>query len=243
MNRAHNLTAMSQTNPHPLLVIEDDLKLGRHLRAALQAEGYEVSLVASGGDALAIVAKEAFDLLIVDWMLPDTDGPALVKIVRQTMPRVPVIMLTARDAIEDRVDGLDAGADDYVTKPFALAELLARIRTLLRRSRGAVAHLERIRGLEIDLLARRSRYLDRDLELTPREFDLLAFLVNAQGEIVSRTTLQRDVWQQENRFTSLDNVIDVHLANLRRKLREAIGKDIIETVRGVGYRLKLPSVD
>jgi DNA-binding response OmpR family regulator len=141
------------------------------------------------------------------------------------------------------VDGLDAGADDYVTKPFALAELLARIRTLLRRSRGAVAHLERIRGLEIDLLARRSRYLDRDLELTPREFDLLAFLVNAQGEIVSRTTLQRDVWQQENRFTSLDNVIDVHLANLRRKLREAIGKDIIETVRGVGYRLKLSSVD
>jgi two-component system copper resistance phosphate regulon response regulator CusR len=172
-------------------------------------------------------------------MLPDVEGPELLAQIRTSHPRIPVLMLTARDAVEDRIRGLDSGADDYLPKPFALGELLARIRRLLHRFDPSSGRLAEVGGLRMDLLKRQAVADGKALDLTPREFDILALLAEMNGEIVSRQTLTRDVWKQENRFTSLDNVIDVHLANLRRKLREALPQDPIETIRGVGFRLRV----
>lgn len=230
---------MNQAPPvDPILLVEDDAKLGRELRKALQKEGFECLLAASGSEALRRLEDSACALVLLDWMLPDTEGPALLADIRRTHPRLPVLMLTARDAVEDRIHGLDSGADDYLPKPFALGELLARIRRLLHRAVPGASPSAAAGGLQIDLLRRSISGPRGAIDLTPREFDMLALLVEMQGEIVSRQTLARDVWKQENRFSPLDNVIDVHIANLRRKLREALGRDPIDTVRGAGFRIR-----
>ncbi len=225
--------------PDPILLIEDDGKLGRELRKALQREGFDCLLATTGEAALRQLSESACALVLLDWMLPDTEGPTLLIKIRETHPRLPVLMLTARDAVEDRIAGLDSGADDYLPKPFALGELLARIRRLLHRAAPGSEQSAALGRLQIDLLRRAVSGPRGLIELTPREFDVLALLVTMKGEIVSRQTLARDVWKQENRFSPLDNVIDVHLANLRRKLRENLGLDPIKTVRGVGFRLRM----
>lgn len=225
--------------PDPILLVEDDAKLGRELRKALQREGFDCLLATTGSEALQHLSGSACALILLDWMLPDTEGSVLLAKIRKTHPRLPVLMLTARDAVEDRILGLDSGADDYLPKPFALGELLARIRRLLHRATPGVNHNSAIGGLQIDLLRRSAEGPCGPIDLTPREFDVLALLVAMQGETVSRQTLARDFWKQENRYTPLDNVIDVHLAKLRRKLRESLGCDPVETVRGVGFRIRL----
>jgi two-component system copper resistance phosphate regulon response regulator CusR len=227
---------MSSTRRDLLLLVEDDPSLGRRLRLGLRQEGYEVVLARTGGEALEQDRQEAFALVILDGMLPDLDGLEVLRRLREGGRSIPVLMLTARGETEDRVRGLDAGADDYLVKPFALAELLARIRTLLRRTIGAREKRLAAGALTLDLVARRACWAGRPLDLTPKEFELASCLLNLGGEIASRQMLVREVWQAEGRFTSLDNVIDVHVANLRRKLREVAGADVVETVRGVGYR-------
>ena len=229
---------MPDTPPKKLLLIEDDSSLGMRLRKGLQQEGYETWLARTGEEGLSQARQGAFDLLILDWMLPDLQGIDVLQSLRAESRRIPVLFLTARDEIEDRVLGLDSGADDYLTKPFAFSELLARIRTLLRRVATSNEKVLQIGALNIDLITRKASCGGELVELTPREFDVLAVLANRCGDIVSREALAHDVWRQAGRLTSLDNVTDVHMANLRRKLRIATGHDCVETVRGFGYRIR-----
>ena len=232
---------MPDTPLKKLLLIEDDSSLGMRLRKGLQQEGYETWLARTGEEGLLQARQDAFDLLILDWMLPDLQGIDVLQLLRAESRRIPVLFLTARDEVEDRVLGLDSGADDYLTKPFAFSELLARIRTLLRRVATSNEKAFQIGRLNIDLITRKASCGGELVDLTPREFDVLAVLTNRRGDIVSREALARDVWRQAGRLTSLDNVLDVHLTHLRKKLREATGDDPIETVRGVGFMLRASS--
>lgn len=221
-----------------ILLVEDDRSLGQRLRRSLVQVGYSVQLVTSNADAKSALPTEAWSLIILDWMLPDGNGLETLKQLRAMGSRTPVIFLTARGEVEDRVAGLDAGADDYLTKPFAFSELLARIRTLFRRGEVDTQSRIRINPIEIDLVSRKVLFEGFAIQLTPREYDLLAYLAVRRGDAVSRETLAREVWDAENRFTSLDNVIDVHIANLRKKLRERTSMDLIQTIRGVGFRIQ-----
>ncbi len=221
-----------------LLLIEDDPSLSLRLAQGLRQEGYQVAIARTAAEGFQSVTQEAYDLILLDWMLPDGDGIDILQQLRADGRSVPVLMLTARGETEDRVQGLDSGADDYLAKPFALAELLARIRSLIRRTAVSREKAAEWGGVHIDLVTRRARIGESNLDLTPREFDVLAYLVTLQGEIASRDMLVREVWNAGGRFSSLDNVIDVHMTNMRRKIRESAQIDPIETVRGVGYRLK-----
>jgi two-component system copper resistance phosphate regulon response regulator CusR len=177
-------------------------------------------------------------VVILDWMLPGRDGIEVLKTLRASGSKTPVLLLTARDAVEDRVLGLNAGADDYLVKPFAFAELLARVRALLRRVDSANPLRQQIGDLTLDVQTRRVMRGSREIALTPREFDLLAFLAQHHNETVTRQMIAREVWREPNRATPLDNVIDVHLAHLRRKLDEGEEVKLIQTVRGVGFVLR-----
>ncbi|MCH8473998.1 MAG: response regulator transcription factor [Opitutales bacterium] len=225
----------------PILIVEDDLRLGENLRKSLRREGYDPQLARNLAEGRELWQKQSFVLVVLDWMLPDGEGLTLLRELRANQQRVAVLLLTARDEIEDRVSGLDAGADDYLTKPFALPELLARLRTLLRRKTESQQNVFHWKSLQVDFLNRRAMAGTEEILLTPREFDLLSYLSRHCGEIVSRGMLVRDVWQAEGRFTSLDNVIDVHMTNLRKKLRQHLGEDPITTLRGVGFRLSQPT--
>jgi two-component system copper resistance phosphate regulon response regulator CusR len=177
-------------------------------------------------------------VVILDWMLPGRDGIEVLKTLRASGSKTPVLLLTARDAVEDRVLGLNAGADDYLVKPFAFAELLARVRALLRRVDSANPLRQQIGDLTLDMQTRRVMRGSREIALTPREFDLLAFLAQHHNETVTRQMIAREVWREPNRATPLDNVIDVHLAHLRRKLDEGEDVKLNQTVRGVGFVLR-----
>lgn len=224
-------------NAYSLLLIEDDTSLGFRLAKGLRQEGYRVVTAPTAEGGLKAFAQEAFDLVLLDWMLPDGDGLAILQRLREDGRTIPVLMLTARGETEDRVQGLDSGADDYLVKPFALAELLARIRSLLRRTTVSREKAVQWGCVHVDLVTRRARVGGKPVDLTPREFDVLAYLVSLGGEIASRHMLIHNVWNAAGRFSSFDNVIDVHMANLRRKLRDSAGIDPVATVRGVGYRL------
>jgi len=218
-----------------ILVIEDEQKLGGALREGLQAEQYEISLAHTGEEGFYLVQTESFDLVILDVMLPGRSGLEILKAMRQHGLRTPVLILTARDAIEDRVRGLDTGADDYLLKPFAFPELLARIRALSRRGIPETNQKLRIGDLEVDVIGRSVARAGQLLELTAREFELLEYLVRHQGHVVSREMLTRDVWKETGRHTPLDNVIDVHVARLRRKVDDHFNRRLVHTVRGVGF--------
>jgi DNA-binding response OmpR family regulator len=221
-----------------VLVVEDERKLAEVLTAALQAEHYDVVVARTGEDGFFRASAEAFDLVVLDLMLPGRNGLEILQTLRQRHLQTPVLILTARDGVEDRVIGLDLGADDYLVKPFALPELLARIRALLRRGRPAEAFRLKAGDLELDLVTRRAVRGERLLDLTVREFELLEYLLRHQGYMVSREMLAREVWREPRRATPLDNVIDVQIARLRKKVDADVGQRLIHTVRGVGFVLK-----
>ena len=219
-----------------LLVVEDERKLLRSLVRGLEADGYEVVGAVDGCEAEAALAEKDFDCLVLDWMIPSRDGMQILAGIRKSGSRLPVLMLTARDTIEDRVHGLDQGADDYLVKPFAFAELLARIRSLLRRGQPERETILRCGDLEVDLVERRVTRAGMNIDLRPREFDVLAYLLRHQGETVTRDMLGRDVWNEP--YHHLTNVIDVTITLLRKKLGSA---SLIQTIRGVGYCLRSDS--
>jgi len=221
-----------------ILVVEDERKVARALREGLEHEGYEVSVAHTGEDGFFLVNTEAFDLLVLDLMLPSRSGLEILTAVRKRGLQTPVLILTARDAVENRVEGLDSGADDYLVKPFAFPELLARIRALLRRGKTEPALRVKAADLDMDLASRTAARGSQHLELTAREFDLLQYLVEHQGRVVSREMIAREVWKETARQTSLDNVIDVAIARLRRKLDDQFERKLLHTVRGVGFVLK-----
>ena len=221
-----------------ILVVEDERKLGQVLGSALRAEHYDVVVSPNGEDGFFRANAEAFDLVVLDLMLPGRGGLEILQTLRQRHLQTPVLILTARDGIDDRVLGLDLGADDYMVKPFALPELLARIRALLRRGRPADILRLKAGDLEVDLVTRRATRTGRALDLTAREFDLLEYLLRHQGHVVSREMLAHDVWKEPRRATPLDNVIDVQVARLRRKIDVEGHQRLIHTVRGVGFVLR-----
>jgi two-component system copper resistance phosphate regulon response regulator CusR len=218
-----------------ILVIEDEQKLGHALREGLEAEQYGVKLAYTGEEGFYLVLTESFDLVILDVMLPGRSGSEILTSMRQHGFKTPVLMLTARDTVEDRVRGLDAGADDYLVKPFAFPELLARVRALNRRGTPETSPRLRVGDLELDVIGRSVTRGGQSLDLTAREFELLEYLVRHQGHVVSREMLTRDVWKEAGRHTPLDNVIDVHVARLRRKVDDQFGQKLVHTVRGVGF--------
>jgi len=221
-----------------VLVVEDERKLALVLSSALQAEHYDVVVAATGEDGFSRAHSEPFDLVVLDLMLPGRNGLEILQTLRQRYVETPVLILTARDGVDDRVLGLDLGADDYLVKPFALPELLARIRALLRRGRPSDVVRLKAADLEMDLVARRVVRGDDVIELTAREFDLLEYLLRHQGHLVSREMLARDVWKEPRRATPLDNVIDVQMTRLRRKVDPDGAPRLIHTVRGVGFVLR-----
>ncbi len=221
-----------------ILVVEDEVKVARALREGLQREKYEVVVAPTGEEGFFLVNAEEFDLVILDLMLPGRDGLQVLSTLRKRGLQTPVLILTARDAIEDRVQGLDKGADDYLVKPFAFPELLARVRARLRRGRGEQTPRLKLADLEMELATRKARRGGRELQLTGREFELLEYLLRHKEQIVSREMLARDVWKESARGTPLDNVMDVHINRLRRKVDEPFGSKLIHTVRGVGFVLR-----
>ena len=224
-------------------MIEDEAKTARAILNSLKGEGFAPVWMETGEDGFFVLSSQHFDAVVLDWMLPGRSGLEVSKTVRAKDSKTPVLLLTARDALEDRIAGLDSGADDYLVKPFALAELGARLRALLRRATADPSAEEkptrwRLGDLEIDLTVRRATRAGRVLELTPREFDLLIQLFRNAGRVVSRETIAREVWQDVRRATPLDNVIDVHIARLRRKIDGGFACRLIQTVRGLGFVLR-----
>jgi len=218
-----------------VLIVEDERKLAQVLSSALEAEHYEVVAAATGEDGYSRATAEPFDLVVLDLMLPGRSGLEILQTLRKRRNETPVLILTARDGVDDRVRGLDLGADDYLVKPFALPELLARIRALLRRGRPSDVLRLKVADLELDLVARRVNRGDKAIDLTGREFELLEYLLRHQGYLVSREMLARDVWKEPRRATPLDNVIDVQMARLRRKVDPEGTARLIHSVRGVGF--------
>jgi two-component system, OmpR family, copper resistance phosphate regulon response regulator CusR len=226
-----------------VLLIEDETKTARAVLSGLKAEGFAPAWAETGEDGFFLLSSQHFDVVVLDWMLPGRSGLEVLKTVRAKDSKTPVLLLTARDALEDRVTGLDSGADDYLVKPFALAELAARLRALLRRATTDPSDEEKpthwhLADLDIDFTVRRVTRTGMVIDLTPREFDLLIQLIRNAGQIVSRETLAREIWQEVRRATPLDNVIDVHIARLRRKIDDGFPSRLIHTVRGVGFVLR-----
>jgi DNA-binding response OmpR family regulator len=220
-----------------VLVIEDEPKVANAMREGLEAEGYQVVTAPNGEDGFFRLSTEQFDLVLIDLGLPGRSGLEVLKAARAGGVTTPVIAVTARDALQDRVEGLDCGADDYLVKPFAFTELLARIRALLRRGRTTNPLRLRSGDLELDLVTRRVARRGRAVELTAREFELLEYLMRHDSHVVSREMLGRDVWKETSRSITLDNVIDVQIARLRRKIDSDHTVKLIHTIRGIGFML------
>lgn len=220
-----------------VLVVEDDRKVADALRDGLTAEGYEVIVERTGRAGFVRSTTEAFDLIVLDLGLPDRDGSEILAAVRQRESRIPVVVLTARDSVHDRVAGLDAGADDYLVKPFAFAELLARSRALIRRGMESSSTRVSVGLLSLDPVTRKVHRNGTPIDLTVKEFELLRQLMRYEGQVVSRESIAREVWQEPARTTPLDNVIDVHVARLRRKVDVDESCRLIHTIRGVGFMM------
>ena len=220
-----------------ILIVEDEPKTAAYLRKGLSEQSFVVDVAEQGVDGLHLIRTGLYDLVILDVMLPQRDGWAVLTEMRQGGMQTPVLFLTARDTVEDRVKGLELGADDYLVKPFAFSELLARLRTILRRCPVRQPDNLRVADLEIDLLRFRARREGRRLKLTPKEFALLSLFVQRTGEVLSRTLIAEQVWDVN--FDSDTNVVDVAVRRLRRKVDDPFATKLIHTVRGVGYVLEV----
>jgi len=221
-----------------ILVVEDEVKVAKALKEGLEGERYEAVVALTGEDAFFRINTEQFDVIVLDVMLPGRDGLQVLTSIRNNGIGTPVLLLTARDTLEDRVAGLNSGADDYLIKPFAFAEVLARIRALLRRGRTTDSLRLAAGDLDMDLVTRKVTRGGRTVDLTAREFELLEYLLRHQGQVVLRDTLAREVWKETTRGTPLNNVIDVHIARLRRKVDLDQPVKLIHTIRGVGFMLR-----
>jgi DNA-binding response OmpR family regulator len=221
-----------------ILVVEDEPKLALAVKQGLEAGEHSVTTAASGEDGFFLAQTEPFDLLIFDIMLPGRDGIEIMGNLRRLGHRIPVLLLTSKDAVEDRVRGLDAGADDYLVKPFALSELQARVRALGRRGAPENSATLRLEDLELDRVRHIAFRAGQPLDLTAREFELLEYLMRQTDQVVSREALAREVWKESARHTPIDNVIDVHVARLRRKMDDPYPQKLLRTVRGVGFVLR-----
>jgi len=221
-----------------ILIVEDEPKTGEYLRQGLNEAGFVADLAATGSDGLHLALHGEYDLVILDVMLPELDGWQVLASLRRRGLEMPVLFLTARDQVEDRVKGLELGADDYLVKPFSFAELLARVRTILRRGRGGGldSNVQRVADLELDLLRRRVTRGGKRIDLTAKEFGLLELLMRRQGEVLPRSLIASQVWDMN--FDSDTNVIEVAMRRLRLKVDDGQSVKLIQTVRGMGYVLE-----
>jgi two-component system copper resistance phosphate regulon response regulator CusR len=220
-----------------ILVIEDEKKVALALQKGLESEHYDVQVALTGEEGFYLLCSREFDLVVLDLMLPGRDGMEILRTLRRSNAQTPVLILTARDTLEDKILGLDLGADDYLVKPFAFPELTARIRALLRRGRGDEALKLKLADLEMDLVKRAVVRGKQAIPLTAMEFEILEYLLRNQGHVVTREMLAREVWKETERATPLDNVIDVHIGRLRKKIDEPFKGKLLHTVRGVGFIL------
>jgi DNA-binding response OmpR family regulator len=235
------VSGLSQKSLEPalrILVIEDERKLADAIAEGLQGNGYQVVVADSGEAGMRQLRDSAFQLVLLDVMLPRQSGLETLRELRRSGYRIPVLILTSRGSVDDRVRGLDAGADDYLVKPFAFPELLARVRALHRRAHPETASILQLADLKMDVNGRVATRGNETLDLTGREFDLLEYLLLNSGSVVSREMVARDVWKTTVRYTSLDNVIDVHIARIRRKLDDPFPVKLLHTVRGLGFILR-----
>jgi two-component system copper resistance phosphate regulon response regulator CusR len=223
--------------PPRLLVIEDELLLAESLKTGLESEGFSVAVANDGEDGYFRILNEPFDLVVLDWMLPGRDGITVLGALRDKHIEVPVLLLTARDSVQDRVTGLETGADDYLVKPFAFPELTARIRALLRRTDREGASTLRAADLTVDVVHLTVERAGKAVDLTSTELKMLIELLRHKDHIVSREMLAEAVWGDGARATPMDNVLDVHLSRLRKKVDHPFAHRLIETVRGVGFRI------
>lgn len=221
-----------------ILVVEDDSKTAKFINAALNDAGFAVTIANNGNDALSLLQHSKFDAVILDIMLPGTDGLSIVRLIRSQENKTPVLLLSARGAVNERVEGLNAGADDYLSKPFALQELLARVRALLRRGSETNDPNIRVGDLTLDTATRIARRGSRKIELTNREFRLLEYLMRSSGKICSRMMIIEQVW--EYNFDPGTNIVDVYIRKLREKLEEPGETKLLHSIRGAGYTIKEP---
>jgi DNA-binding response OmpR family regulator len=221
--------------------VEDEPKLALAVKQGLEGSEHVVSIAPTGEDGFFLAQTQTFDLLIFDIMLPGRSGLEIMGNLRRLGHRTPILLLTSKDGVEDRVQGLDAGADDYLTKPFALSELQARVRALGRRNAPEQEAVLKLEDLELDRIRHTAIRAGQTLDLTAREFELLEYLLRHAPRVVSREMLAREVWKESSRYTPIDNVIDVHIARLRRKMDDPYTRKLLRTVRGVGFVLRSES--
>jgi len=219
-----------------ILIIEDEKKIASFMKRGLKEEGYAADIASDGEDGLFLAETNPYDLIILDLMLPKMDGIELCKALREKKIRTPVMMVTAKDAVSDKVEGLDSGADDYLTKPFAFEELLARVRALLRKNDGASASILKAQDLTLDLLSHKVDRRGKTINLTGKEYSLLEYLMRNAGAVVTRTMISEHVWDID--FDTDTNVIDVYINYLRKKIDGNFDKSLIQTVRGRGYTIE-----
>jgi DNA-binding response OmpR family regulator len=219
-----------------MLVIEDETKVAKFIQRGLVAERYSVDVAEDGRRGLDLVTSYHYDLVILDLMLPEIDGTEVLRRIRSMNPSVPVLVLTARDALTDKISHLEAGADDYITKPFAFAELVARTKALLRRGPVNRSNVVRIADLEVDRLTQQVKRAGKRIELTSKEYALLEYLILNMGRVLSRNMILEHVWDQS--FDGFSNIVDVYVGHLRTKIDDGFEPKLLKTVRGVGYVLR-----
>ena len=224
-----------------ILVVEDDASVASFIRRGLHEQQYAADVAGDGEEALFLAQTGEYDVIILDLMLPKCNGLEVVRTLRGEGKAVPILILTAKGDVKNKVAGLDAGADDYLTKPFRFEELLARIRALLRRKAGIVPTVLQVGDLELDVLRHRVRRGGRDIDLTNREYAILEYLMRHAGQVVTRTMLAENVW--EYNFDTMSNVVDVHMSRLRTKIDADHAAKLLRTIRGSGYMLSSPETD